>query len=65
MFGRGVGIQTDAACEDQGNVMLQQLVYDDMTHWEFGDMGAFQFWIPPDDLAAGNWAAARVTFEMG
>jgi hypothetical protein len=36
-----------------------------MLHWQFGDMGAFQFWIPPEDLARGNWAAARVTFEMG
>jgi hypothetical protein len=63
MFGRGVEIQGNAAWENEGNVMLLQLVYDDMQHWEFGDMGAFQFWIPPDDLARGNWAAARVTFE--
>jgi hypothetical protein len=65
MFGRGVDIQADAACDNEGNVMLLQLVYDDMTHWRFGDMGAFQFWIPPDDLAGGNWAAVRVTFECG
>jgi hypothetical protein len=63
MFGLGVDIQTNAACENEGNVMLLQLVYDDMMHWQFGDMGAFQFWIPPDDLARGNWAAARMTFE--
>jgi len=43
--------------------MLLQLVYDDMMHWDFGDMGAFQFWISPDELAHGNWAAVRVTFE--
>jgi uncharacterized protein YwqG len=49
--------------ENEGNVLLLQLVYDDMMHWRFGDMGAFQFWIPPDDLARGNWAAVRVTFE--
>ena len=63
MFGLGVDIQANAACENEGNVMLLQLVYDDMMHWRFGDMGAFQFWIPPGDLAAGNWAAARLTFE--
>lgn len=63
MFGRGVDIQGNAAIENDGNVMLLQLVYDDMLHWRFGDMGAYQFWIPPDDLAKGNWAAVKVTFE--
>ena len=63
MFGRGVDIQGNAALENEGNVMLLQLVYDDMLHWDFGDMGAFQFWIPPDDLARANWAAVRLTFE--
>jgi uncharacterized protein YwqG len=65
MFGRGVEIQSNAACANEGNVMLLQLVYDDMMHWQFGDIGAFQFWIPPDDLAKGNWDAVRVTFECG
>jgi hypothetical protein len=63
MFGRGVDIQGNAVWENEGNVMLLQLVYDDMLHWRFGDMGAYQFWIAPDDLAAGNWGAVRVTFE--
>jgi hypothetical protein len=65
MFGTGVDIQGNAAVENEGNVMLLQLVYDDMIGWRFGDMGAFQFWIPPADLAAGRWKAVRVTFEMG
>ena len=64
MFGRGVDIQGNAAVENEGNVMLLQLVCDDMLHWQFGDTGAFQFWIPPEDLARGNWAAVRLTFEM-
>jgi hypothetical protein len=63
MFGRGVDIQSNAAEANEGTVMLLQLVYDDMMHWQFGDNGAFQFWIPPDDLVQGNWAAVRVTFE--
>lgn len=63
MFGRGVDIQSNAAYENEGNVMLLQLVYDDMIQWKFGDMGAYQFWIPPDDLAKGNWSAVRMTFE--
>lgn len=65
MFGRGVDIQGNAALENEGNVLLLQLVYDDMMHWRFGDMGAFQFWITPEDLANGNWAAVRLTFECG
>lgn len=65
MFGRGVDIQGNAALENEGNVMLLQLVYDDMLHWRFGDMGAYQFWIPPNDLTKGNWAAVRLTFECG
>jgi len=65
MFGKGVDIQGNAAVENEGNVMLLQLVYDDMMHWQFGDLGAYQFWIPPDDLARGNWAAVRLTFECG
>jgi len=65
MFGTGVDIQGNAAVENEGNVMLLQLVYDDMMHWQFGDLGAYQFWIPPEDLARGNWAAVRLTFEMG
>lgn len=63
MFGLGVVIQTNAWLENEGNVLLLQLVYEDMMHWQFGDMGAFQFWIPPDDLARGNWSATRLTFE--
>ncbi|HZI77609.1 MAG TPA: DUF1963 domain-containing protein, partial [Gemmatimonadales bacterium] len=63
MFGRGVEIQGNAAAENEGNVMLLQLVYDDLLHWRFGDMGAYQFWIPPDDLLRNNWAAVRVSFE--
>jgi hypothetical protein len=65
MFGRGVDIQGNAAIDNEGNVMLLQLVYDDMVQWQFGDMGAFQFWIPPSDLDEGNWSAVRVTFECG
>jgi Domain of unknown function (DUF1963) len=63
MFGKGVDIQGNAAVENEGNVMLLQLVYDDMLHWRFGDIGAYQFWISPPDLAQGNWTNVRVTFE--
>ena len=63
MFGVGVDIQGNAASENDGNVLLLQLVYDDMIGWRFGDMGAFQFWMSPADLAARNWNGVRLTFE--
>ena len=63
MFGVGVEIQSNAAVENEGNIMLLQLVYDDVMGWNFGDMGAYQFWIAPEDLAAGNWHRVGVTFE--
>jgi len=43
--------------------MLLQLSYDYLLFWRFGDCGAYQFWIAPDDLKRGNWSAARLTFE--
>lgn len=63
MFGQGVDIQNSAVPENEGNVMLLQLAYDDMLHWRFGDVGAFQFWIPPDALTRGEWDDVRLTFE--
>lgn len=61
MFGIGVDIQGNAARET--NHLLLQLMYDDMVAWRFGDMGAFQFWISPQDLAARNWSGVTLTFE--
>ncbi len=63
MFGTGVDIQGNAAYENEGNIMLLQLVYDDMINWRFGDVGAYQFWISPEDLRARNWSGVRTTFE--
>jgi hypothetical protein len=63
MFGVGVNIQGNPEAEYEDNVMLLQLAYDDIMHWRFGDIGAYQFWIPAADLAAGRWKAVRLTFE--
>jgi uncharacterized protein YwqG len=43
--------------------LLLQLVYDDLMEWFFGDVGAFQFWISPDDLKRQRWSRVQVTFE--
>lgn len=63
MFGIGVDIQGAAVWDNADRHLLLQLVYDDMMHWRFGDMGAYQFWISPEDVKARNWAGARLTFE--
>ena len=55
---------TRAAVENEGNVMLLQVVNDRMLHRRFGDMGAFQFWILPEGPARGNRDAVRLTFEI-
>lgn len=62
MFGLGTDIQ-GGIWERAGAVLLLQLVHDDMQDWRFGDNGAFQFWISPDDLAAGRWDRVELTFE--
>ena len=63
MFGEGDSIQTIASCENADHVMLLQLAYDDMMRWRFGDVGAYQFWIRPEDLGDGRWDRMRLTFE--
>jgi hypothetical protein len=62
MFGRSVEIQ-DAAEMHRDDHLLLQLVYDDLMEWFFGDVGAFQFWISPDDLKRQRWSRVQVTFE--
>jgi hypothetical protein len=64
MLGRGVEIQGDSAAKrEEGYVLLLQLTHDDMMFWDFGDNGAYQFWISPADLAQRNWSAVEMTFE--
>lgn len=64
MFGVGRSIQDEAEVRRAaGEVLLLQLAYDDMMGWEFGDVGAYRFWIDPADLARGRYERAEVTFE--
>lgn len=63
MFGRGVSIQGNHMLEYDDHFLLIQLVYDDVMNWQFGDVGAFQFYMSDKDLAAGNWAGCTMTFE--
>jgi len=64
MFGLG-GCQQHALYDHLDDLLLLQLAYDADMDWLFGDMGLFQFWISPKAAAAGRWAEAVMTFEMG
>lgn len=64
MFGLGGCRQTnryDHMCDH----LLLQIVYDDLPEFRFGDMGLYQFWISPENLAAGRWDQVQLTFECG
>lgn len=60
MFGLG-GLQS-ARDIPRGDILLLQLGYDDMMEWRWDGTGLFQFWISPEDAAAGNWDAVQLTF---
>lgn len=62
MFGLAMCVQ-NALYSHLDDVLLLQLPYDDMMEWRFGDKGAYQFWISPEDLAERRWDAAKLTFE--
>lgn len=64
MFGQPVFIQGDAIAQaEEGELLLLQLGFDDMMFWDFGDNGAYTFWISPEDLARRNWDGVTVIFE--
>lgn len=62
VLGLGASIR-NALQEHLSDVLLLQLAGDELMGWRFGKHGAFQFWISPDDLAARNWSAVKLTFE--
>ncbi len=62
MFGLG-GCRQDALYDHLCDHLLLQIVYDDLPEFRFGDMGLWQFWIGPEDLAAGRWDKVQLTFE--
>ena len=62
MFGISLYIQS-AAGDYPASVCFMQCHYDPGQGWYFGDVGAFQFWISHEDLAAGAFERASCTFE--
>jgi len=62
MFGLG-GCKQTALYEHLNDHLLLQIDYDEMIEMQLGDMGICQFWISPEDLAAGNFERTKVTFE--
>lgn len=62
MFGAPESVQT--AAEDNAHAsLLAQFQCDDVAGFHWGDAGVLQFWIRPDDLGAGAWDKAYMTFE--
>ncbi|PZQ57110.1 MAG: DUF1963 domain-containing protein [Novosphingobium pentaromativorans] len=64
VFGPG-GSSRTAHDDHRGDILLLQLAYDDMMEWNWGEMGLYQFWISPADLAARRWDRVSLTFEEG
>jgi hypothetical protein len=62
MFGCPDSIQ-DAAASNAQSYLLLQLQCDDLAGFHWGDAGVLQFWIRPEDLEAGRWDRAYMTFE--
>ena len=62
MFGVGGCPQDALYCHLSDNLLLQ-IAYDTPPEFRFGDVGVWQFWISPENLAAGNWDKAELTFE--
>jgi uncharacterized protein YwqG len=62
MFGFPDSIQ-DAAASNAQSYLLLQLQCDDLAGFHWGDAGVLQFWIRPEDLEAGQWDRAYMTFE--
>ncbi|MEM7428465.1 MAG: DUF1963 domain-containing protein [Pseudomonadota bacterium] len=44
-------------------VLLLQLEHDPAMFWSFGDVGRLQFWIDPQDLAAGRFDEVQATID--
>lgn len=62
MFGCPDSVQS--AAEDNTHAhLLAQWKCDDVAGFHWGDAGVLQFWIKPDDLQAGHWHNAYMTFE--
>ena len=64
MFGFGTNVQN--ASEDHlDKILLLQLYSDGAMSWEFGDVGAVQFWISKEDLVNRRFEKVVVTLEGG
>lgn len=62
IFGLARNVQS-AATEHEDKHLLLQLNYDWMMHWEFGDLGAIQFWITDENIRGRHWHRAFATME--
>lgn len=63
MLGAGLDVQNAPAEFGGAHVLLMQLDTDYGLGWMFGDCGVLQYWIAPDDLAAGRFDRAFLTLD--
>tara|TARA_R110002033_G_scaffold132057_1_gene172021 strand:- start:85 stop:1194 length:1110 start_codon:yes stop_codon:yes gene_type:complete len=61
LFGFGTNIQ-ESDNADRGMILLLQVATDEAVGFMWGDVGVLQYWIAPEDLAAGLWD--KVEFVM-
>jgi Domain of unknown function (DUF1963) len=61
MLGQPLLIQDPIYADD--HLLLLQLVWDPAMIWQFGDVGAYQFWIKEDDLRSCRFDRVKLTFE--
>ncbi len=65
MFGYPQEIQSTSENYEEyisSHLMLMQLDWDPAIFWKFGDCGALQYWITPQDLENHRFENAKVTF---
>lgn len=63
MGGYHDGLQSDAVIGPAEELLLFQIASDDAMNWWWGDVGAYYFWIRPNDLAAGDFSRVRMDLE--
>ena len=63
MLGEGIVVQVAADDMKDRYLLLLQLGRDPALDWTIGEMGPLQYWITPEDLAAGRFENTLLTIE--
>ena len=63
MGGYHDGVQSDAIEGPQNELLLLQIASDNGMDWCWGDVGAYYFWIRPQQLEAGDFSGVEMRLE--